>query len=97
MTFYSGVMSELEKVAGEAPKFKILKQHTVPLTPEERSLVLARKAVWNFNGRGPSPAVWKSVVNGKTWFITNTHRAYNVRPTVQGAISRYHRFIKSTA
>lgn len=79
--------------------FEILKQNKVPLTDEERRLVMARKAIWHHGpGGAPSPAVWKSKDSrGKTTFVTNTHRAYNTAPTVQGAISRYHKFIKGTA
>lgn len=79
--------------------FKSLKKHQVPLTPEERNLVMDRKAVWHFNGGSPSPAVWKSVnpKTGKTTYITHTHRAFNTAPTVKGAIGRYHSFIKGTA
>ena len=81
----------------ESPEYKTLKNNKVPLKPGERKQVMDSKAVWHFNNGGPSPAVWKSVVNGKTWYITNTHRAFNTRPTLKGAISRYHKFIKSTA
>jgi len=100
--FMIGVVNELNKLATykspkDAPDFKTMKANRVKLTPEERALVMERKAVWHFNHAGPSPAVWKSVVNGKAWFVTNTHRAYNVCPTVNGAIGRYHAFIKSTA
>lgn len=84
------------------PKFKALKKGKVKLDPEERKLCMDRKAVWNFNMgpggvRKPSPAVWKSVVNGKTWYVTNTHRAYNVTPTLKGTIKRFFDFIKGTA
>lgn len=83
----------------ESSEFKKLQQNKVPLTPEERKIVMDRKAVWHFNGGAPSPAVWKSVdpKTKKTTYITNTHRAYNTAPTLKGAIGRYHSFIKSTA
>lgn len=95
-----------EKRAGydgrSGPKFDALKKGKVPLTPDERQKVMAAKATWNQGiakggKRFPVPAVHKSVVGGKTWFYTNTHRAYNVTPTLQGAIGRYHKFIKGTA
>jgi len=79
-------------------KFKILKETKVPLTPEERSLCLNRKAVWH-NQSNPTPAVWKSVhpKTGKVTYVTNTHRAYDTAPTLKGAIARFHNFIKGTA
>ena len=86
-----------EKYDGRSgPDFKTLKKNRKDLTPEEREEVMRAKAVWNFTG-SPTPAVWKSEVNGKTWFVTNTHRAYNVTPTLKGTIRRYHDFIKGTA
>lgn len=81
----------------EASKFETLKKNKKPLTDEERELCMTRKCVWNFTGK-PTPAVWKSVdKNGKTTYVTNTHRAYNTAATVKGAIKRYHDFIKGTA
>jgi len=72
-----------------------LKNNKIPLTPEERKEVLIKKAVWN-NG---DAAVWKSKdpKTGKITYVTNTHRAYNIAPTLKGAIERFHKFIKSTA
>ena len=98
-------MTDLQKfakayVAGRGPKFDVLKKHKVALTPEERALVMARKATWHHgppDGNGPCAAVWKSIVNGKTWYVTHTHRAYNVTPTLKGTIKRFHDFIKGTA
>jgi len=98
-------MTELQKfakayVGGKGPKFKVLKRFKVPLSPEERALVMARGATWNNHPdpkKNPIPAVWKSIVNGKTWYVTNTHRAYNVTPTLKGTINRYHAYIKGTA
>lgn len=86
----------------KGPKYEVFKKNKVPLTPEERALVMKRGAVWNFhfgcNGkRQKTPAVSKAVINGKTWFETHTHRAINYATTVRGAISRYHKFIKGTA
>lgn len=78
--------------------FEQLKENQVPLTDEERDQVMKSKAVWHHGPNGEeTPAVWKSVVNGKTWYVTHTHRAYNKRPTIKGAIYRYHSFIKDTA
>jgi hypothetical protein len=84
------------------PRYPALKKGKCRLDPEERQLCLDREAVWHFNMgpggvRKPSPAVWKSKVNGKTWYVTNTHRAYNVTPTLKGTIKRFHDFIKGTA
>jgi hypothetical protein len=90
-----GSVNEAKK---NPPKWDVLKKTKKPLTDEERDEVMRREATWHHGPKGaPSPAVWKSVVGDNTWYITNTHRAYNVRPTLRGAISRYHKFIKSTA
>lgn len=91
---------ELEKIAkGKAKsKFQALEKNRVPLSPEERDLVMKRKATWNHGPNGePTPAVWKSVRDGGATFVTATHRAYNISPSIKGAINRYHRFIKGTS
>jgi len=89
----------MEKLAKKS-SFAILKKYKVPLSPEERAEVMKRKAVWHHGPNGEAtPAVWKST-NPKTkntTYVVNTHRAYNKRPTLAGAISRYHKFIKGTA
>jgi len=79
--------------------FQKLKDNQVPLTPEERKEVMDRKAVWHKAPDGEeSVAVWKSVnKDGKTTYVTHTHRAYNTAPTLKGAIGRFHDFIKGTA
>lgn len=79
--------------------FKSLKKNQVALTPEERKVVMDSKAVWHFNGGSPSPAVWKSIhpKTNKVTYVTHTHRAYNIAPTLKGAVGRYHSFIKGTA
>jgi len=80
-------------------EFSKLKDNKKPLTPEERKEVMDKRAVWHMNGGNPSPAVWKSVhpETGETSYVTNTHRAYQKRPTLKGAISVFHSFIKGTA
>ena len=85
-------------------EFQNLKKNKVPLEPEERAECFKQKCTWNFhfgrNGkRQKTPAVWKSKhpKTGKMTYVTNTHRAYNKAPTLKGAISRYHKFIKGTA
>lgn len=92
-----------EYTSGKGPKFDTLEKNKIKLTPDERDEVMKAKAIWHHgpqdkNGNGaPSPAVWKANVKGKDWYITNTHRAYNVSPTLKGSIGRYHKFIKGTA
>jgi len=92
------IINEFIKIARKG-QFKKLQDNKVPLTPEERQQVMDAKAVWHHgpNGEG-TPAVWKSVdKKGKATYVTNTHRAYNDRPTLKAAIRRYHDFIKGTA
>lgn len=81
-------------------KIDALKKNKKPLSDDERELVMSKKATWHHGNKGtPSPAVWKSVCpkTGKTTYVTNTHRAFNIASTCKGAISRYHSFIKGTA
>jgi hypothetical protein len=73
--------------------FKKLKDHKVDLTKEERAAVKEKGAEWSDN----HSAVFKSVIGGKSYYITHTHRAYNCCPTIAGACERFHSFIKGTA
>jgi len=93
------MFKHMKKTAAKS-KFKKLEDNKIPLTPEERALVMNRKAVWHYSHLNkPTPAVWKSVdpKSGEVTYVTNTHRAYNTAPTVKGAINKYHTFIKKTA
>jgi len=83
--------------SGRGPEMKTLEKGRTTLDPQERAEVMRRGAVWHHGPSGEeTPAVWKSVVNGKTWYVCATHRAMQVRPTLKGAISAF-RFIKTTA
>jgi len=94
----------LEKKKSE---FQVLKDNKIPLTDEERKEVFKRDAVWHYaSSTDPNTgkkvekvsAVWKGKdTSGKMWYITNTHRAWQKRPTLKGAINIYHKFIKGTA
>lgn len=78
-------------------RYKDIKDRKIPLEPEERALAMERKAVWYFNGGGPSCAIWKAKTkSGKLVYGCNTHRAMAIRPTLKGAIGVFP-FIKSTA
>lgn len=80
-------------------KFEVLKDNKVKLTDEERAEVMKSKAVWHSGPHGEEQAaVWKSrKKDGSFVYVTATHRAFNTASTLKGAISRYHKFIKSTA
>jgi hypothetical protein len=83
----------------KGPEMDTLKDHRTTLSDEERSEVMKGKAVWhpgNKNGK-PTPAVWKSVVDGKTWYVTNTHRCYQAKTTLKGAISAFHNGVKQSS
>lgn len=81
-----------------APAMDVLKKGKVQMSDEERSEVMDREAVWHHGPDGEeTPAVWKSEVGDRTWYVTNTHRAYQARPSLAGAVSAYHRGIKQTA
>ena len=89
----------IEEFSKKKSSFQVLKENKIPLTKEERDIVMKKKAVWHHGPHGEeSPAVWKSKNSkGEIVYIVNTHRAYNKAPTLLGAIERYHKFIKMTA
>jgi len=88
---------ETMKYASKGPKMETLKKNRRTLTDEERKEVMSRGATWNFGPNGePSPAVWKAVVDGKTWYVCNTHRAFQCKPTLKGAIKAFD-FIETTS
>jgi hypothetical protein len=81
----------------ESPEMKTLKKGRKQLSDEERKIVMDADATWHHGPKGEkTPAVWKSVVKGKTWYVCNTHRAMQVKPTIKGAIAAF-KFIKTTA
>jgi len=81
-----------------APMIDTLKKNKKNLTDEERETVMKAKAIWHHGPKGePSPAVWKSEVDGETWFVTNTHRAFLAKKTLDSAINAFHDVIKNTA
>ena len=89
--------TELEESKRE-PSMKVLKDNRVELTDEERREVMKSGAVWHMssNEGKATPAVWKSCVKGKHWFVCNTHRAYACKSTLKAAIKSY-KFIETTA
>ena len=81
-----------------SPRFKTLKKNRRELSDEEREKVMKAKATWSHGPKGEAtPAVWKAVVDGETWFITNTHRAFRAKKSLEGAIREYHDFIEGTS
>lgn len=83
--------------AKRGPTMAKLKRGKVALTAKERKQVMDAGAVWHYSHQDkPTPAVWKSVVNGKTWYCCNTHRAGVCKPTLRGAISAY-KWVETTA
>lgn len=74
-----------------------LKKGKIKLEPEEREQAIKAGAVWHPGNRDePVCAIWKSVVRGKTWYGCNTHRCYQAKPTLKGAIAAFD-FVQSTA
>ncbi len=78
-------------------KFKNLKDNKIALDPEERKQAMSAGAVWHQGPNGERTcAIWKSRDQGKSTYVCNTHRAYQAKPTLKGAIQAF-KFIKTTA
>lgn len=88
----------LQAVLNESPEVSTLKKHQQSLTPEERAEVIKAKATWDHGPGGQaSPAVKKSVVDGKTWYWCATHRCGQVKSTLKGAIHAFHNGVKQSS
>lgn len=86
-----------DQLREDTPRMKTLKANRIELTDAERKEVMKRGAVWHHGADGkPSPAVWKSQIGEKIYYVCNTHRAVQVKPTLKGAIRAF-RFIKTTS
>ncbi len=92
------ILINKEKYArSKGPNMETLEKNKATLTKEERKKVMDAGATWNHGPNGePSPAVWKSIVDGKDWYVCNTHRAFQCKPTLKGAIKSYD-FIETTS
>ena len=92
-------MRLLQKINEAVNKYDALTKNKNPLTDEERSEVMKAKAVWHHGPNGEeTPAVWKSIdKDGKTTYVTNTHRSWAATDTLKGAINKYHTKIKGTS
>ncbi len=80
--------------ASKGPNMKTLEKNKVSLTEEERKEVIDRGATWGQDD--DIPAVWKAEVDGKMWYVCNTHRAYQCKPTLKGGIKAFD-FIETTS
>lgn len=88
----------VEALLEESPAIKTLKDHQKPLSDAERSQVMKARAVWHFgDDGGPSPAVKKSVVRGRTYFWSTTHRCYHAASTLKQAIRDFHKIVEPSA
>ena len=79
-------------------EIKTLKDNKIKMDDDERQEAIKAKCVWHpVNHDKPVCAIWKSKDSkGKTWYCSNTHRAYAKSPTLKGAIKKFPS-IKDTA
>jgi hypothetical protein len=79
------------------PSYETLEKNKKQLTKEERKKVMDAGAVWHHGPNGEeTPAVWKSEVDGKTYFVCATHRCCAIRNSLDASINSYD-FIESTS
>jgi hypothetical protein len=80
-----------------SPEMKTLKKNKVKLSDEERDQAMKAGAVWHHGPNGEETCgIQKSTVKGKDWYWCATHRAYQCKPTLKGAIKAFE-FIKTTS
>ena len=96
---FKSFLTEWVMITEAKGEFAKLEANKKPLSADEHTECIKKRAVWHHGPHGgETPAVWKSVAkNGKTTYVTNTHRAFNKASTMKGAIKKYHDFIKGTA
>jgi hypothetical protein len=91
-------LDNVDNILLESPQFATLKGRKVKLSDEERKEIMDAGAVWHHGPGGkPSPAVWKAVVKGKTYYVSNTHRTYQVRNNIKSAIKAYFDVVEPSA
>lgn len=91
---------------------KELQELRTEMTKSELDEVFKRKAVWHHGPNGEeTSAIWKAqdvkrsikeagnklAPQVKFLYVTNTHRAMATSKTLEGAINKFHSFIKRTA
>jgi hypothetical protein len=65
----------------ESPEIKTLKANSCSLSDKERSAA-------------SDAPIRKSVVNGKTWYWSTTHRCYQARPSLKAAVDAYWKIVE---
>ena len=79
------------------PAMQTLKDNRTDLDDAERKEVMRKGAVWPHGPAGkPTPGVWKSVIRGRTWYVSNTHRCYRAARSLKKAIRDF-AYVKTTA
>jgi len=81
------------KLGSKGLNYDTLNKNKVNLTKEEREKVKKLKAEWSDD----RSAIFKSIVKGKPYYVTHTHRAFQYSPKLETACNMFHNFIKSTA
>lgn len=65
----------VEQLLEESPDLATLKKNRRSLNPEERE-----------QAKSAAMSIWKAIVDGKTWYVSNTHRAYSAKTSLSAAI-----------
>lgn len=79
------------------PSFPDLRTGKQTMTESDTAVVMKARAVKHTPPKNkPVPAVWRSVVDGVEWFVSNSHRAYAASRTLSEAVVRFHAVIKET-
>jgi hypothetical protein len=92
VTFRNFILAEERR-----SEFAILKASRKPLEGDEKAKAMKAGCVWHFTGH-PTCAIWKGTdTAGKSWYVSNTHRAYSKDKTLDQAIKRWHNYVEPSA
>lgn len=80
-------------ISESTPNLKQLKKKRRSLSDDEWEKVQDAKAVWEDGKSG----VWKAVIDGKTFYVANTHRTSAINSSLDATIKDFLGYVKDSS